>query len=91
LKEVEEKRQMDYEMEMALKMSMPFEEEKIEEELPQVGKLVDVPIIEYNDFKEKVTASVKKAVQSLMSSIRGGKLDMSLDTVLSFIKVALIG
>jgi len=36
LKEAVEKRQMDYEMEMALKMSMPFEE-KIEEELPTEG------------------------------------------------------
>ena len=61
LKEAEEKRQQDHEMEMALKMSM-LDEEKIGEELSEEGQLVNVPIIEYNEFKDRVTSSIKKAV-----------------------------
>ena len=48
-------------MEMALKMSM-LDEEKIGEELSEEGQLVNVPIIEYNEFKDRVTSSIKKAV-----------------------------
>ena len=61
LKEAEEKRQQDHEMEMALKMSM-LDEEKIGEELSEEGQLVNVPIIEYSEFKDRVTSSIKKAV-----------------------------
>lgn len=61
LKEAEEKRQQDHEMEMALKMSM-LDEEKIGEELSEESQLVNVPIIEYNEFKDRVTSSIKKAV-----------------------------
>jgi len=50
-----------------------------------------LPIIEYNEFNEKVTTSIKKAVKSLMTSIRSGKIEINIEAALSLIKVALIG
>ena len=57
LAEEKEKREQDEEMELALKMSMAADEPQIEEEkLPEEdeAKLIEVPSIELDKFKERV-------------------------------------
>ena len=85
---------------MALKLSMQAEadeageEEKAEEgdeALVSTGKLVDVPMIEVQAFKDKALEAVKKTAGSVMASIRACTFNAKLEPVLALMKVALVG
>lgn len=94
LAEEKEKREQDMEMEMALKMSMAADEPQIEEEQkPETdeAKLIEVPSIELDKFKERVLEVVPKLIESLTKGARSGTFNIKLETILALIRVSLIG
>ena len=50
-----------------------------------------MPLIELQEFRDKVQLVVKQTVESLLLSVRSGKLSVKIETILSLIKVALVG
>ena len=72
-------------------MSMPVPDEIEEENKEEGGKLIEVPIVEYADFKEKVSAQIKKVIEALVANVQAGNSNLSNDTVLALVKTSVIG
>ena len=84
---------MQREMDQALKLSMmaeEVEEEKVDEE-DLTGKLIEVPMIEVQDFRDKVQSTISKAVESMLMKMRSGEFNLKTDTILPLFRVALVG
>ena len=70
-------------------MAEEVEEEKVEEDL--AGKLIEVPLIEVQDFRDKVQSTITKAVESMLMKMRSGEFNLKTDTILPLFRVALVG
>ena len=79
-----------------MKMSFVGAEEGKEEEVEVVieeetVKLIEIPVIELTDFREKVLAVTRVAVRNILDSVRSNKDNIKIDTILPLIKIALVG
>ena len=54
-------------------------------------KLIEIPVIELTDFREKVLAVTRVAVRNILDSVRSNKDNIKIDTILPLIKIALVG